>query len=444
MNKKLTKIFTPVDQISQGKIINSWHILQSIDALTGESPYDIKISGSLEVIGDLYLKLNEPIQDPNEGRLRYLGIDISTNKVEYVNLNSYLDPIEVDPTNRTAWNNGAGNINNNTSFGFMSFISNETGVGNTIIGAYNANELKTGYNNIVLGFNNLNLGNNPYYNIAIGIQSLYKNNSHDNIGLGIQPLYNNINGLNNISFGTKSLFSNISGSNSIAIGGNSLYNNQGSNNIAIGYKSSQNDVNGNNRISIGSFSGKVEGSDYLEIHSYRNELSSEDPLILGNFYERWFKLNGHFILNFSQNPTTDIVNTPYQLLFDEQGNAYQAERSYSVQEINAKFNQNNQETLTQLLPPTISGTDLIIKYVGEDGNIQQYSVSLATIQDKYYEHYQPIASNHWVINHNLGKKASITITDELDREIEGKITLNSTTTAIVDFNNYITGKAYCN
>ena len=150
----------------------------------------------------------------------------------------------------------------------------------------------------------------------------------------MQPLYNNINGLNNISFGTKSLFYNISGSNSIAIGGNALYNNQGSNNIAIGYKSSRNDVNGNNRISIGSFSGKVEGSDYLEIHSYRSELSSEDPLILGNFYERWFKLNGHFILNFSQNPSTDIVNTPYQLLFDGQGNAYQAERSYSIQEIN--------------------------------------------------------------------------------------------------------------
>ena len=48
MAKSLKQIFTTgSDAIQQGFTINSWHVSQSVAALTGEEAYDIKISGSL-------------------------------------------------------------------------------------------------------------------------------------------------------------------------------------------------------------------------------------------------------------------------------------------------------------------------------------------------------------------------------------------------------------
>jgi len=65
MAKVLKDIFTTgSDEIVQGFAINSWHISQSVDALTGAQAYDITISGSLDVIGPVTItgSLNT---DPN-------------------------------------------------------------------------------------------------------------------------------------------------------------------------------------------------------------------------------------------------------------------------------------------------------------------------------------------------------------------------------------------
>jgi hypothetical protein len=52
MAKVLQNIFTPsVDEIAQTYTIESWHVSQSVDALTGADDYDITISGSLIVTG---------------------------------------------------------------------------------------------------------------------------------------------------------------------------------------------------------------------------------------------------------------------------------------------------------------------------------------------------------------------------------------------------------
>lgn len=48
----LKQIFaTGSDQISQNYAIESWHVSQSVDALTGAAAYDITISGSLNLTG---------------------------------------------------------------------------------------------------------------------------------------------------------------------------------------------------------------------------------------------------------------------------------------------------------------------------------------------------------------------------------------------------------
>lgn len=52
MAKVLQNIFTAGnDEIVQGYTINSWHVSQSVDALTGTEAYDITISGSLDITG---------------------------------------------------------------------------------------------------------------------------------------------------------------------------------------------------------------------------------------------------------------------------------------------------------------------------------------------------------------------------------------------------------
>ena len=54
MAKTLQNIFTSgSDEIAQTYTIESWHVSQSVDALTGNDAYDITISGSLEVIGSI-------------------------------------------------------------------------------------------------------------------------------------------------------------------------------------------------------------------------------------------------------------------------------------------------------------------------------------------------------------------------------------------------------
>lgn len=48
----LKNIFTPsTDEIAQNYTIESWHVSQSVDALTGHAAYDITISGSLNLTG---------------------------------------------------------------------------------------------------------------------------------------------------------------------------------------------------------------------------------------------------------------------------------------------------------------------------------------------------------------------------------------------------------
>ena len=53
MAKTLQNIFNSGDKIAQTYIIESWHVSQSVDALTGAEAYDITISGSLNLTGSM-------------------------------------------------------------------------------------------------------------------------------------------------------------------------------------------------------------------------------------------------------------------------------------------------------------------------------------------------------------------------------------------------------
>lgn len=79
---------------------------------------------------------------------------------------------------------------------------------------------------------------------------------------------------------------------------------------------------------------------------------------------------------------------------------------------------------------------------GEDNTtaITPYTLNKATT----YVHIQGVASDTWVINHNLNKKPSITIVDSADNVVEGAEKYIDNNTIEIYFNGAFKGRAYLN
>jgi hypothetical protein len=79
MANTLKKIFVPgLDQVAQTYTVESWHVSQSIDALTGIEAYNITISGSLVLTGSLAI---QGLTNPSLANV--LTIDTTTGQIYY-------------------------------------------------------------------------------------------------------------------------------------------------------------------------------------------------------------------------------------------------------------------------------------------------------------------------------------------------------------------------
>ena len=65
-------------------------------------------------------------------------------------------------------------------------------------------------------------------------------------------------------------------------------------------------------------------------------------------------------------------------------------------------------------------------------------------KDKYFVFEQGVSSNIWIINHNLNKKASVTVVDEYDRVVTPAVEYVNDNKIILRFNFAFKGKAYLN
>ena len=57
---------------------------------------------------------------------------------------------------------------------------------------------------------------------------------------------------------------------------------------------------------------------------------------------------------------------------------------------------------------------------------------------------QGVAAAQWVVDHNLGKKCSVTEVDSANTVIIGQVTYNSDNRATLDFESSFSGKAFFN
>lgn len=64
--------------------------------------------------------------------------------------------------------------------------------------------------------------------------------------------------------------------------------------------------------------------------------------------------------------------------------------------------------------------------------------------DKNFVYTQSAPASIWTINHPLGKKVSIAVTDTAGTVVEGRITINNGTQVIVEFNAPFSGEAILN
>ena len=65
-------------------------------------------------------------------------------------------------------------------------------------------------------------------------------------------------------------------------------------------------------------------------------------------------------------------------------------------------------------------------------------------QDKYYRHIQGVASNEWIIFHNLNKLPSVTVKDSTGRTVIGDIDYISDNEVKLTFSGAFSGEAYLN
>lgn len=83
---------------------------------------------------------------------------------------------------------------------------------------------------------------------------------------------------------------------------------------------------------------------------------------------------------------------------------------------------------------------------GGAGNIvyEQFYVMTSKKGDLSFVYEQINASNTWVVNHNLGKKPSVTIVTTTDTTVIGEITYNNENKLTINLSSANSGKAYLN
>jgi hypothetical protein len=79
------------------------------------------------------------------------------------------------------------------------------------------------------------------------------------------------------------------------------------------------------------------------------------------------------------------------------------------------------------------------KYIGITGDTNNIFTG-----DANFVHTQGVAATQWVIDHNLGKKCSVTVVDSAETVQIGQVTYNSVNRVTLDFEAAFSGKAFFN
>lgn len=214
----------------------------------------------------------------------------------------------------------------NVAFGNAALSALTTGTNNVGLGAYSGNVLTSGAGNVLVGTSaglsitsggwNVFVGDNTGRTLTTG---------NVNVGLGNRSLRNSTTAFKNIAMGQSALENLTTGSYNVALGQAAGYRLTTENkNVMIGAQTGSY-VTGENNVFIGTGAGRSNTVNTIEtvnnrlvIHSNVNFVPNPAPgtenvsdlsaswtngLIIGDFKDRWVKLNGNLQLNPTYNPS---------------------------------------------------------------------------------------------------------------------------------------------
>lgn len=124
-------------------------------------------------------------------------------------------------------------------------------------------------------------------------------------------------------------------------------------------------------------------------------------------------------------------------------------------EVNFDVKQPSVEANFDLNPMTVDATFQLDAQIDVDSELSETSKNpvqnkvitqaIKGIEDKHFTFDQSIASNVWIINHNLNKKPSVTVVDSAESVvIPDEVKYNDLNSCTIYFLASFTGKAYLN
>lgn len=116
----------------------------------------------------------------------------------------------------------------------------------------------------------------------------------------------------------------------------------------------------------------------------------------------------------------------------------------NIPHFEAEFTENEQPDIQADFNINIAPTDYINEINGGALIDVQKDGKTVTLQSKTFIFEQGVASDTWIINHNLNKKPSITIVDSAENVVEGAEKYIDENTIEIYFNGAFKGKAYLN
>lgn len=116
----------------------------------------------------------------------------------------------------------------------------------------------------------------------------------------------------------------------------------------------------------------------------------------------------------------------------------------NIPHFEADFTENEQPDIQADFNINVAPSDYINEINGGALIDVQKDGKTVTLQSKTFIFEQGIASDIWVINHNLNKKPSITVVDSADNVVEGAEKYIDENTIEIYFNGAFKGKAYLN
>lgn len=78
------------------------------------------------------------------------------------------------------------------------------------------------------------------------------------------------------------------------------------------------------------------------------------------------------------------------------------------------------------------------------GSPTLYAAEQAELSDKHYRHVQNTAATIWTINHGLGKRPSVDVTDSANTKMYAKIEWPDENTVVLTFSMPVSGTAHLN